>query len=1654
MRMSRVPTYTILERIHEGAATVVHRGLRAADGARVALKLLRSDTPGPAEVERLRAEHAMLASLSVPGIPRVFGLETVAGRLCLVMEELPGRPLDELLRAGRVELATALKIGVALAGVIGRLHLAGVIHKDIKPQNLLVDLDTGETRLVDLGVAALRSADAPERDDVFDGTLAYLAPEQTGRMNRRVDPRADLYSCGVTLYELFTGALPFTSSDPVELVHSHVARAPTPPHLREPAVPPAVSEVVLKLLAKAPEDRYQSAFGLRADLELCAERLRTSGHIEPFPPGRFDRGHELRLSSRLHGREQARQTLLAAWSRVGAGACELVLLAGPSGVGKSALVDALRAELAQRGGYFVAGKCDQIDRGTPYAPLERALQELVRRVLGEPPAALAELRRRLLQALGPNGRVVVDLVPEIELVIGPQAAVTELGPAESRNRLHMVVQRFLGAFCGPQRPLTLVLDDLQWADPATLQLLGALMTDLEGAHLLVIGAVRDAEVGADHPLALTLARLRASGRTIAEVALAPLAGSEVAAFVAETLDRPLDEVAPLAALLREKTGGNPFFLGQLLLGLFHDRLLTFAAERGAWAWNLDAVRLATGDDVLAFVSEKLRALTPATQRVLQFAACIGHRFDRELLARALDDDAGGVERALAEARRGGLLVADEPGAADRFLHDRIQQAALAAIDGAQRREVHLRLARLLRARLAPEPRDDELFTLVHHANLAGVSDIGERGDLVGLNLAAARRARMAAAVDAAAEYFDAATARLEPDSWEREQPWTFAIHAERAQCAYLCGRFDEAEAMCRALLERARTAEQRMLVATRRMEMFIKQSRFGEAVELGLDVLAEHGICLPRSEEERAAGLGARLGALAALLGARPVDDLLAVQALSDPEVEATVQLLMTLCMASYYTSATVFTLAAIEQVILSIEHGRSSSTPVAYMGYAFILAAMLGQYERAEAFGELALTLLERYPDPRVLCRIHHMFGTVIHVRRPLRVALGHLERAMQAGLDHGDFMFLATAADNSFPYKFALGVPLPQLRGDAARLLALVHRTQDALSIAFLTVANQLVAALEGRTITRSSLTGDDFVEDGFAAALVRDGLYPVACWFHLARLVVCFLHGDDAGALAAAEAADALVMSAAGQYFPTELAFFTCLAAAERGDTTLDASEARRRDELISRHGEKLATLAASCPENYRHKHLLVQAEVARLAGRHDEATDGFEQAIAEARAQGYGRDEAIAAERAALFHLAKGRPRIARVYMAEAYAAYVRWGATVKLAALAERHAELLPEAGASPGLGAVTLTTRMGSAGLVDAATLVRAAQALVGEVVLERVLARLVRLVVESAGAQRGVLLLAPDGQLQVAARLDDDRVEVGEPLPLESASDIAASIVRYVARTREPVVLDDAAHDHRFAADPHLTSARPRSILCLALTQNDRLTGVLYLENNATSGAFTRARVDLADLLASLAATAVANAQLYARVEEVSQALRGANESLETEVARRTDDLRTTNDRLEVELAERGRAEQARSSLHEQVARMQDERLAELSSPILPISERVVVMPLIGTMDAQRGRQVLEAALMGVQVHRAEVVILDVTGMKMVDVEVADMLAATARALRLLGARALVTGVSADIAWTFIERGEGLGGMTTVRTLKEAVALAGTIGRRRASRA
>ena len=1652
--------HTVGETLFEGPGYAMREGRRKADGAPVAIKVLLGEHPSPAQIARLRHEHAVLSDLDLLGVPRALALERTASGPALVLEPLRGRPLRERLRDGPLDLRTALAIGASIAGAVESLHRHRVVHKDLTPDGILVEPILLEVQLIDLGFAARLAQETPrpEGPAALEGTLAYMSPEQTGRMNRVVDSRSDLYALGVIVFEMLTGVLPFREEDPLELVHSHVARTPPRPSEVALGVPETVSDVVMKLLAKAAEDRYQSASGAQADLQECLARLDRAWEIAPFPLGRRDLPSDLRVPQRLYGREAELEALQAAFVRAGLGAPELVLVKGYAGVGKSALVREVHRSIARGGGYFGGGKADQVGQGIPYAPMSHALREILRQILSESEASLARWRERLEAALGQDLRLLFDLVPELELCVGPRSPPPPLGPAESKQRFRLAFLAFLRALAS-ERPLLVFIDDLQWVDPASLALLELLLTDPESGRLLVVGAYRDDEVDGVHPLARAAPAPRGAGAAISEITLGPLSLESVTALLRDTLSAQGSPVASLAALVFEKTHGNPFFVSRFLHAIHRDGALYLDPATGAWAWDLDRISAAAStDNVVEFMARKIGELAPGTRRALELAACIGHEFELETLATIAETTPAGASSDLWEALTEGLVVpldpdyrfAGEPGAsgrvAYRFLHDRVQQAAYSLIEEGRRREVHLRIGRLLAAASGGEPEDEALLEVVHQKGLGAalITDPAERSALARWGLLAGRRTKAATAYEAAQGFLDSAAALLEGSGAEADDPTLYAIDVERAECDYLSGNFATAEARYQTLLPRTATDLERAALHAARVALHQTQGCFADAIAAGRDGLRLLGVELPATEDALKAALGAELAAVSANLAGRRVEALVDAPELVDPSERAILRLLTEVWTPAHFSDPALRNVITIKHVNFSLKHGHSDVSSFGYAVYCTVLARVLQRYEDARAFGRLSLALNERFQNAYLTCKLHLLFGSSAHFFEPLRAVPPYLERAYEAGLAFGDPSYASYAAAILPPLWMNLGKELDVILARVESFLAVaLRRTRDELALVFLQFGKQVLLNLMGRTKDRRTLNDAAFDERDFMRSLLRPGFEYAACWYFILRLELAFLYGDPAGAMARAADAEARLESARGTYLVTELSFFAALALAELLPGAEGGDAARLRAEL-DRHEQQMAFWAEQCPVNYRGKHLLLLAERARLEGRGDEATALYDEAIDSAREAEFLRDEAVASELAGRFYLGKGRRRIARAYLSDAHHAYLRWGATAKAAQLEERHPDLLGQAEAPRR----SVAPGPARADALDVMSVVRAGQAISSEIVLDRVLDRLLRITLSSAGAGRGVLLLERDGRLRLEATItvQPDEVRKGSGIALEEAGgELPVSIAQYVERTREPVVLGDAAEEPRFSGDPYIERARPRSVLCLSLVHHGRLTGLLYLENAAVADAFTPARLEVCRLLASQAAIAVENALLYGRVHAVSEQLRRANEHLEAEVELRMEDLR-------VELLERARSDEARANLQEEIIRVQRDRLTELSTPLIPISPEVVVMPLIGAIDEDRAAQILEAALSGVSARGAAVLIIDITGVQRVDAAVAASLVRTASALRLLGAQAVLTGIRAEVAQTLVELGADLAGIETRGTLEGGIAYA--MSRARRSRA
>ena len=1668
-----LPGYTLTSVTYENPSVVVLRGRRDADNARVLVKVPRGEPPTAREIAALWHEHGVLGALDVPGVVKAYALERHGGGVALVLED-PGRPtLAEILRRGRHSVEEVLGVAVAIAGILERVHLRGIIHKDLTPDNIVVHRHTGEVRLTGFGIATRLSQETQRAlsPEALEGTLAYMSPEQTGRMNREIDHRTDFYSFGVTLYEALTGALPFAATEPMELVHCHIARVPTPPRERAPLVPEAVSRLVMKLLAKNAEDRYQSAAGLRVDLEACLAEVRSGAAAAPLRLGAHDRSHTLRIPQKLFGRAAEEGALLDAFARAGAGAAELLLVSGPAGIGKSALVSELHKAVARGGGRLVAGKFDQLGRSVPYAPIVQAFRELTQQILSEPADRLARWQGALAGAAEAGGKLLVELIPELERVIGPQPPAPALGPAESQNRFNEALTRLVGAFAGPGQPLALFLDDLQWADPASLKLLEVLLTDPARTHLLVIGAYRDAEVDASHPLEITLAALRQRGARIGAVALAPLALSDVIGLLTDTLLCPEWQAAPLARVVIEQTRSNPFYVRQFLEALDAEGLLRQGAGAEAWTWDLDAIRSHPAtENVLELVARRVARLSAPIRRVLELAACIGHEFDLRTLSAIAEQPLVSTAAALWEALRDRLIVpvsgdyrlvhapwggdADAPetsGGLDvryRFLHDRVQQAVYGAVEEARRAELHLRIGRLMLARAKGDAREEALFDIVTHLDLGAALMRGndERAEAAALCLSAARKARAAAAYEAAAGYLRSGIARLPAEAWGERHELALALHRELAEAEYLSGRFEEADRLYPVALGHARTAMDRVSVLFVQATQRQLEGRHMVAIALqraGLEVL---GWAVPEGAEAIAATLAAELTAVGVHLGARSIEELVHAPRMERPEHRAMLELLQGMLYAAYVIGdQPLANLALVKMTTLSLEHGTSELSPFGYIGYGMIAGPLLSDYRTAHRFARMGIELSEQFDSAGMKCKANFLFAADVHSwTQPIKAADAYYDRAYALGLESGDWLTTGYMIIQSGSDRLTRGMQLDQLHRTCQAHLAFLRRARNQDAIDLLTAGViQPILDLQGRTDRPGSFDGPGFSEATYLDRH-RDLPYHLA-WLHYAKIRSAYLFDDRARWPELVGQLDVVERAVPTHAKVPETTFYVALI---RLASLAAAGEEERRVHLaeLERLQSRLTLWAEACPANILHKRLLVQAEEARVTGRALEAMGLYEQAIAAAAEAGYTNNEALGNELYGELWVALGRAEVAPLYLRRALDLYDRWGATAKARHVEARHAALL--AAAAPMPPPAAHATRGAPAGLtvsglVDLTTVLRAGEALSGEIELDRVLDRVMRIVLSSAGGSRGFLLLAEGDELVVGARMsvDPDVVEVGPAGTLEGRDDLAVTVARHVMRTRETLVLDAATSDPRFAADPYLAAGRPRSILSLPLLHRGRLTGVLYLENHLTDGAFGPDRLELVKHLASQTAVAVENALLYGRVQRVSEELRRANEGLEQEVRARTEELRLANTRLIHELSEGERAEAARAALQEEVIRMQQAQLDELSTPLIPISAEVVVMPLIGTMDARRAAHVLEVALEGATRTRARAVILDVTGVRRFDAEVAGALVRAASALRLLGAEAILTGVRADMAQALLELGLDLGGLSIRGTLQSGIA-------------
>ena len=1429
------------------------------------------------------------ARLELEEILQLIGAPCHVTQEGLVTQDIGGRPLTELIPAGGVTLKQAIWIAIGVANRIRELHQVKVVHRDINPANILVNRQTCSADLISLGAASrvpreTRQLVHPER---LHRTLEYISPEQTGRMNRSIDYRTDFYSLGVVLYELLVGLPPFYGEDAAELVHAHIARTPEPPASLRPTVPEVLSRLVLKLLAKNAEDRYQSSVGILADLEACAAALTDEGEIAPFVLCQNDFHEQVRVPQKLYGREEERAELLEAFVRVARGKKPaLVLVGGYSGIGKTALIQEMHRPVTEERGFFIAGKHDQFQRNIPYHALARAFRELCRQLLTEKAASVARWKERIRGALGESAHLMLDMVPELELIIGPQPPVKDLAPVEAELRFNTVITRLLQVFAGGELPLVIFLDDLHWADSASLKLIRHLLTSAGDMRLLLVGAYRDNEVDPAHPLMVARDELLKERVPLRLITLHPLDEVSVNRLVCDTLRTDPNTAGRLATVLLQKTAGNPLFLNQFLEMLGETGDLFYDHDAGRWSWDAAAIRaMESTSNVVDLMVSRLQRLSDSTLEALKLAACLGSVADLGTLAAITGCTPLEAARSLREALLAGVVVpmmqleslendtatvTISLGSAEeltrfRFLHDRVQHAAASLIPEEERPAIHLKIGRLIRDTQSATDHDERLFDVVNH--LSACADLlppEELKDLATRCLLAGRRAKGATAFTAARDYFATGVELCGPSGWDADHELAMQLHLGLAECDYITGDTEAAEQQFRQLQERVHTVRERALLFKVRSSLSMYRTEYPEALAHILSGLGLLGLELPPHQDAEAmqAAVEAEAAALAPLMEGREINGLIDLPEMTDPERLLEANLLEELSLVGMFFSPLLVQVATLRQVRLSLEHGNSSSSPAAYAAHGMTIGAAAGQYEEGYTFGRVAVELARRQGDPRAEVIARFWFGGLTsHWRAPAEESVQVLRIAVEMGQRIGSPLW-ASYAGFFVPMHHAFtGVPIPEALAEfEVHLPPMVPESRAGME-----AYRQLYRALSGQT---SSATG--FTEPGFDDQHITElrdaSIFLGLQHYFLARLMAEVLLGqteDAVDTVRKSEDEGDIQVVLFAQLATARFVFYralTLLDALREGARARDEAEEEGWRETVDTAIRQLGTWADNEPTNFACLHQLLQAEAAALSGEQLQAMDHYEAALDAATGASNLPHQALTAERAARFFLEHGRTHLADGFIRTARSAWARWGAWAKVASLDEEFPELLGELSRQEGL---TLDGEQAAAtpGSLDLLSVLKAARIVSGEIEQEKLLRQAMAVVIENAGAQRGVLLLNRDGELTVAAAADAD----GAQAP---ATSYAERVVDYCRRAREQVLLADATTDGMFSTDPHIASTRPRSVLAAPLSNQGQLTGVLYLEHQLSAGVFTPDRVLVLEALCAQITVSLEIARIYRDME------------------------------------------------------------------------------------------------------------------------------------------------------------------------------------------
>ncbi|MDF5723825.1 MAG: AAA family ATPase [Rhizonema sp. PD37] len=1517
-----IPGYQVSQEIYNSSKTLVYRGYRETDQKPVILKLLKNPYPSFSQLVEFRNQYTIAKNLNSPLIIQTYSLEPYKNGYVMVMEDFGGIPLSQWKERGGT-VATLIEfcqIAIALCNTLDLLYRYRIIHKDIKPANILIHPETKQIKLIDFSIASLlpRETQTIINPNVLEGTLCYLSPEQTGRMNRGIDYRTDFYALGVTFYELLTGELPFQSKEPMELIHSHIAKLPPLVHEINPQIPPIFSLIVSTLMAKNAEDRYQSALGLKYDLENCLEQLKRTGKITDFQIAQRDVCDRFIIPDQLYGREKEVETLFTAFERVSAGSTEMMLIAGFSGIGKTAIVNEVHKPIVQQRGYFIKGKFDQFNRNIPLSAFVSALQDLMSQLLSESDRFLEQWKTKILSALGENGQVIIEVIPDLEQIIGSQPPIPELSGNAAQNRFNFLFQKFIATFSTLEHPLVIFLDDVHWADSASLKLIQLLISKTAPGYLLLIGAYRDHEVFPSSPLILTLNEIEKTGVTLNTITLAPLHQSNINQLIADTLSCSPDLALALTKLVYQKTQGNPFFNNQFLKALHEEGLIIFNLEVGHWECDIAQVNaLALTDDVVEFMAIQLQKLPPATQDIVKLAACMGNSFDLGTLAIVNQKSQVETGNDLWQALQAGLILPQneiykffqtcendanmnlENNSSFQvptyiFLHDRVQQAAYSMIPDEQKQSTHLKIGRLLLSHTRERGWEENIFEIVNHFNIGRSLIILplDREQLVKFNLTAARKAKAATAYGAAVQYLEIGIELLPEDCWHSEHDLTRILFEEAAEAAYLSTNYPRMEQLVSIILQHNNSLLDNIRVYEIKMLGAKAQSQLQEVIQIGLHVLQLLGVEFP---PQTPADIEQGLQQTQMAMQKHSISNLLDLKVITDPIKLAVMRILAQMVSPAYQAAPLLMPLLIFKQISLCLLHGNCATSTISYSDYGLLLCAS-GDIDTGYQFGQLALNILERFQADTLKSRLYLVVYTFLsHWKKPLRNLLPRFLEGYQVGLEIGDIESSAFNLQIYCCYAYFAGTELNTLSDEMENYWQAIDQLKQEPTLHFHEIYQQTVLNLLGRSQDPCQLVGDVYDETQLLPFHLQTSNHNALFYLYYNKTVLCYLLEQYQQAADYADLANSYKDSVKATFARTLFHFYSSLVYLALCKSATETQQSQYLEKVIANQ-EKFKKWSNHAPANHLHKFYLVEAEQRRVLGNKAEAIEYYDRAICGAKENSFIHEEALANELAAKFYLEWGKEQIAQSYMTEAYYAYSRWGTKAKVDDLEQRYPQLLASIlqqrqqsfnltetiFAASHMNQASILGNNDISNTLDLASIFKASQTLTSEIELEKLLSTLLQVVLENAGADKCIFLLPKDEHLVIKAI-----AQLGQPPTVLSSINtqlsqyVPTSLINFVKRTLKPSVIFNAV-DHDFVAlDPYIQRQRPKSVLCTPILNQGKLIGILYLENNLMSGVFTSDRLEVLNFLCAQAAISLENARMYQQAQNYAKQLELSLEAL-----------------------------------------------------------------------------------------------------------------------------------------------------------------------------